>query len=373
MRDELKTYEQIERFLNNQLSGEDLFNFEQKLKEDAEFVTEVNNHGILHELTMDQGLLEIKKKMQAFDYSGPANGFRRWRIYASIFFVSSVATVGWLIKNENGASQRIVNAAKEIDQPKLIQKKPDKTQDNPQTEHPSIKEVIKPDSVSGIGITDTSANIDETATPSEEAQIEVPPHYSKKDVQQNTTPEVYEDIKEEDKSENTPCRLDSSLLSVTTTESCIDSPSGTIKIDKNSFIAGQSPFEFSLDGRNYYSGYTFSNLYAGAYTIFIKDRRGCLGNDEREVIIAEKDCGTYEYLFYPSKGETWKYPLENNTSGKIEIYNRNGSRVFNSEIANGYPDAWDGTSGGQLLPMGSYSFVLKLGDRVLSGNVTILR
>ena len=57
---------------------------------------------------------------------------------------------------------------------------------------------------------------------------------------------------------------------------------------------------------------------------------------------------------------------------RIEIFNRNGQRVFESD---GYREAWDGRFNGEPLPTASYYYVLDLGDgsESLTGIITIIR
>jgi hypothetical protein len=39
---------------------------------------------------------------------------------------------------------------------------------------------------------------------------------------------------------------------------------------------GLSPYSYSINGTNYYSGSLFSNLAAGTYTCYVKDANGCI-------------------------------------------------------------------------------------------------
>lgn len=56
----------------------------------------------------------------------------------------------------------------------------------------------------------------------------------------------------------------------------------------------------------------------------------------------------------------------------VEVYNRYGSQVFRSE---GYSQPWDGTYNGDILPVGTYYYVVKIdnGNQVYKGSVVILR
>ncbi|MCB0395903.1 MAG: gliding motility-associated C-terminal domain-containing protein [Flavobacteriales bacterium] len=74
------------------------------------------------------------------------------------------------------------------------------------------------------------------------------------------------------------------------------------------------------------------------------------------------------------KNDTWKldfietlYP-----NATVEVYDRWGLRVFYSE---GYPQEWDGTYNGEPLPVGTYLYIINLGNGTepLTGPLTIIR
>jgi len=61
------------------------------------------------------------------------------------------------------------------------------------------------------------------------------------------------------------------LLTATTTVS--NGSDGTIALNGS---GGNSPYTFSINGTNYYSGSFFSNLSAGTYNCSVKDNNGCI-------------------------------------------------------------------------------------------------
>jgi gliding motility-associated-like protein len=72
--------------------------------------------------------------------------------------------------------------------------------------------------------------------------------------------------------------------------------------------------------------------------------------------------------------DTWEIPdLANFSKCEVDIFTRNGSRVFHST---GYGKAWDGTFNRTRLPAGVYYYIIKPnepGYNTISGNVTIIR
>lgn len=71
--------------------------------------------------------------------------------------------------------------------------------------------------------------------------------------------------------------------------------------------------------------------------------------------------------------DTWRIQyLESYPGASIEVFNRNGQKVFEST---GYNVEWDGYFKGALLPVGTYYYIInpKNGRKTLSGSVTIIR
>ena len=69
----------------------------------------------------------------------------------------------------------------------------------------------------------------------------------------------------------------------------------------------------------------------------------------------------------------WKIPgIENYPQAMVRIYNRNGQPVFESR---GYATAFNGTYNGQLLPYGTYYYIIELSNscNLLRGSITIVR
>ena len=64
----------------------------------------------------------------------------------------------------------------------------------------------------------------------------------------------------------------------------------------------------------------------------------------------------------------WFYP-----ENTLTIYNRWGSVIY---VAHGYNNDWDGSSNGSPMPVGTYYYILNLGDEKdteFQGYITLLR
>jgi gliding motility-associated-like protein len=71
--------------------------------------------------------------------------------------------------------------------------------------------------------------------------------------------------------------------------------------------------------------------------------------------------------------DTWEVKYLNDyPNATVEIFNRNGSRVFYS---NGYTKPWNGTQNGSVLPSGTYYYIIspKSGHKSTAGYLTIIR
>lgn len=65
-----------------------------------------------------------------------------------------------------------------------------------------------------------------------------------------------------------------SFTSTPTNPTCNTSTDGSITV--SSVSGGVSPYTYSIDGTNYQTGTTFSNLSNGTYTVYTKDSSGCI-------------------------------------------------------------------------------------------------
>jgi len=116
-----------------------------------------------------------------------------------------------------------------------------------------------------------------------------------------------------------------------------------------------------------------SGLSAGSYFITVTDNDGCIAIATMEIVEAVIDVSSG---FTPngdgandfwSIGDMSLYP-----EVEVTIMNRWGEQIFYSL---GYNDPWDGTYKGDVLPMGSYFYIINLneGSEPTTGAVTILR
>ncbi|QKJ28333.1 gliding motility-associated C-terminal domain-containing protein [Mucilaginibacter mali] len=110
------------------------------------------------------------------------------------------------------------------------------------------------------------------------------------------------------------------------------------------------------------------------YTLTVTDSRGCAGYDE--ALVKVSPVINVPNTFTPNGdgvNDFWVITgLTAYTDANVDVYNRYGKLLYHSVS---YPKAWDGTYNGQLLPVGTYYYVIRLNvnGQVLSGSVSILR
>jgi len=107
------------------------------------------------------------------------------------------------------------------------------------------------------------------------------------------------------------------------------------------------------------------------------DDNGCSLSDTIVVTSERDNCLTIPNAISPNGdniNDEWNIDLMNlYPNAKIKIFNRWGELLWASE--RGYPQPWDGTSKGKLLPIDSYHYIIDLnnGTRRIIGHITIVR
>ena len=135
-------------------------------------------------------------------------------------------------------------------------------------------------------------------------------------------------------------------------------------------VEGNGVFEYSIDGINFQESPTFSNLEAGAYTIYIKDFSKC-SIFQREVALLD-----YPRFFTPNGdgvNDLWKIKFsELEPDIEILIFDRYGKLIIALKPTD---YGWDGTLKGNALPQSDYWFLVKRPSRGLqhTGHFTLKR
>ena len=111
------------------------------------------------------------------------------------------------------------------------------------------------------------------------------------------------------------------------------------------------------------------------YTLLTQDQHGCYNSDTVRVTVRSGNQLFFYSAFTPNSdgdndvfyiGNIEKFPDNN-----LKIYNRYGKQIYS---ATNYDNSWDGTYLGNILPTGTYYYILNDGkDQLYKGSVTLLR
>lgn len=131
----------------------------------------------------------------------------------------------------------------------------------------------------------------------------------------------------------------------------------------------------SLDNSFIYNP-TASPLETTEYELQVLDQNGCRGSD-KVIVEVIKDYKLYIHnVITPDgngKNDVWKITnIETFESADVYVYDRWGKEVLSVQ---GYQNDWEGVSGVDQLPDGTYYYVIEFSDsdKVYKGSLTILR
>lgn len=133
--------------------------------------------------------------------------------------------------------------------------------------------------------------------------------------------------------------------------------------------SGSGDYEYSLDGENFQSNASFTNLSPGVYTVYIRDKNGC-GSYQEKVYLLD-----YPRFFSPNgdgRNDVWR--IENlswmDSKAIIRIFDRYGKLLY--EFSAQY--YWDGMHNNHPMPSTDYWFTITFSDKkVLKGHFSLVR
>jgi gliding motility-associated-like protein len=135
--------------------------------------------------------------------------------------------------------------------------------------------------------------------------------------------------------------------------------------------SGPSTYTFSLDGLNYQTSPTFTQLNEGEYTLYVKDTKGC-GIRTTPFFILD-----YPKYFTPNGDGINDYWYIKNLNqritgnGSILIFDRYGKLIHQINLQN---QVWDGTFNGMPLPSSDYWFQIQWGyGKIMKGHFSLKR
>jgi len=152
---------------------------------------------------------------------------------------------------------------------------------------------------------------------------------------------------------------------------CGDSYNGSVEVS----ISGGTP-GYTILWSNGSTGERTEKLGPGMVDVQVTDANQCQVNESYNLIAVTDVCiVAYEIITPNNDGhnDTWEITgIEFYPNATVEVYDRWGRRVYYSD---GYPQPWNGTHDGKVLPMDSYHYIIKLnnGTDPIIGNITIVK
>ena len=388
MRQEIDKYELIEKYLNGQLSSDEVLAFEKQMSEDNSLSDETARQQELKSFIDDASMLSLKENLQKIHQKhntkpNPLNG-KKWLWGIPIIIILGTAILLLKPEQNNAKSEQDNNNKKENPNNEHIEEGQVKISI---ANHSIEKEIIQPKEERSIHPQMQNQPIPLETMGSDSAQqqedeIKLPAALLASDI---------ESIEPEDKMDNTvleelvkpnpdhikpePFDCNNIIIeaSVKTEKSCEDKPTGKLFIVPNSIEGGSPPYSVSIkDKAEYNKQLSFNNLYANYYSVYIKDKNNCishLGN----YYIEEVNCN-YEAVFAPEKGEIWEIP-EQEFPAQLKIFSKTGQIVYMASLEPGIKHEWSGrTKDGSELPMGAYPFIIEPeNQKPFWGTITLIR
>lgn len=366
MNEEWKTYDQIKLYLQGELVGESLEEFEFLLNTDAELAELVLQQKQVNSLVNGSHLAKVKQQMDKDFSSGRVNskygGGLRWFVFASTCLVLGLLTGALFLGVD---TESIDDSTGPIQRKKSLKLNRKITRENKidlKSKQISKRNKVLPQEPYIVEVLDTVQEpimIDSNTSESIEGDI------SSKVVllSIDSLPEIKVDIKTV---RYTGC--DSTYFvsaDVNSSASCFDTPTGEIKISDLKIERGEFPVSYILVGdfedSLVKSSSSFSELASTSYTLYFKDINNCIIRYPHLLFVEEENCDTKKpQSFSPNYNEVFPFSVPKEEDAEIFIYSRTGTLVFQSEMYVREPGNWDGKDrNGSIVKAGVYFFIIK--------------
>jgi hypothetical protein len=365
-------YEEIDRYLNKELSEAELVPFNQKLASDAEFKSLVDAQKMAHEIIIDQEMIRLKERMSK-DLNQDSNGSAPW---GKIILFSAVVTSAALYALVD-FSPSDSKGNKENDTVVPTEQK------TKAVNNTSLKEEVTSSSEKIVAGSNTltkpvATTIDQELVSTKEETNHAPLLNNSKEtivapiVAVNGNPQ---EPKQEKIEKEPVVKINCETVKITAVvKVAYDENVATIVIDPLSVKGGDAPYTYALDQSGFNPDNRFDGINEGIYHVRIKDHNNCTSTIKKEIVvnIPRKEI---DDAFAPSHGERWKIPVKENAEASLTIINKGGSTVYTANISGGYPSEWDGRgNNGVELESGNYYFVIQYSARdIVKGHISIVR
>lgn len=355
MTNEEEKYELIERYVNRLLSDEERSAFEAEMLRDPELRRDVNAYTEAQELIVDQGVLNVKLKLQEIHQSEVAKVKGKKYYLSGAVLVMVSATLMYLLFTNTDPVQPVIKTNVVTDTTGTTTVQPiastnetgvtAQTNTGVKTNSTTNTNVQTPDAVTTQNPQQTKATDTAVSTASQQKTVTTPVN--------NDTPKDPEPAKNDPpKTDKIDCAKFSITGSATTSASCSEKTEGTVIVNLGSVKGGTRPYKFTLDEEDgFRTSSQFTDLAPGVYTILVQDKNGCKGKLNAAEV---KATHCIEPDGFTPDVAPWTIPVKN-FSGELRILNKANQKVYGAFIKNGYPESWNGNdNNGMPLPSGVY-------------------
>jgi hypothetical protein len=370
MNPEYQPYELIDRYLKKELNREETEAFHEKLSSDPEFSVKFQAQKKAHQLIIEGEMIRLMDKMKK-DLSNDSDPGYPWKKIILLSALSLVAVSSLILflkpphKEVPDTKMTSLTGNKENEIPANSVQRNNSTQLSPGILN-SGKEKNKTEGLVSIN-KDSTHSINSSNHPITQNQSQNLP---------NSLPHLYQSIidnTEHQINQTNDCTTIKITADLQLTESCDNEGTGTLNI--HSIHGGTEPYFFSMDKKTFLSIPSFYNISAGEHLLYIRDNNNCITS--LPFTIKTKSCeGTsFDDVFAPLNGESWKIPLKEKINASLQIYSKNRALVYSANIINGYPSEWDGKDhNGSYLSTGMYFVLIRYenGEEV-KGYVSIIQ
>lgn len=362
MNPEYELYEQIDQYLSNNLSQEELTFFKSKMAMDKSLQEMVEAQKLANEIIIDNEMIRLKERMQEdLGKGGNPGEASHFKIIVSTVLIVSVSVASYVYFSPNKLNKgQVKNSLKKVENIKakerhinIVNKKSDNS-----TQLSEPDELVK------------RSNQDYFLEPTENKEIVTVKEGDTTQTSFMTNNNGTVVI------ENNKINCDNiKIIANTNVEYGFNKTEATISIDKKSIQGGVAPYLFSLDKESFISSSKFENVKEGVYSVYIQDHNNCICVLQPVVVKAIAETKEIDDVFNPSNGDKWMFPVTADDEGTISIYNKAGSIVYSTRINRGYPGEWDGRdANGNELGTGNYYFIINFtNNQMVKGHITIVR
>lgn len=360
-------YEEIDRYLNDELSEAELVQFNKKLSGDAEFKSIVEAQKIANEVIIDQEMIKLKARMSK-EMNSDNTGSGPW---GKIMIFSAVVVVSTAIYTYLNYSSSDTEDIKEITT--AVPSQSSAPSDQNKQKEIVVVPIEKQGTKQSVGV--DPKNTPAEVTPSTELkEVIVPVNETIIPTANPQKEEVKQAVKAADQIAKVNCETVHISAQVRVDYGFDSNGEATIIIDQLSVKGGTAPYSYAIDQSAFDNETRFEGLKDGVYHVRVKDHNGCVSQVKKDVIV-KTPVKEIDEAFAPAHGERWKFPVKANKEATVTIFNKSGTQVYTTTLTGGSLEEWDGrNSSGVELESGNYYFVIQYTPRdVVKGHISIVK